>query len=40
MNNIVHKHSIKINKSKVFIDRKKSIKSGYIKHLKRDWVNS
>ena len=32
MNNLVHKHSQKINKGKTFVDRKKREQRGYCKH--------
>lgn len=35
MNNLVHKHSVKFNKCKKYIDRKKESKSGYKKHKEK-----
>ena len=32
MNNLVHKHSIVINKAKTEEDRKQKSKKGYVKH--------
>ena len=37
--NFVHKHSIKFNKPKVHVDRKKEEKRGKAKH-KTDWRNN
>jgi hypothetical protein len=32
VNNLVHKHSVAINKPKVYVDRKQKSKQGYTKH--------
>lgn len=35
-NNYVHKHAYKFNSCKVFVDRKRVKKLGYLKHKKND----